>query len=124
MLTLIAEVGTVPLWLDELVLLAIKLLGAALITLVGWATAKLAKKWGIEHTEAFERRGRLAAQQALNYADRWARQQSTTPDGDAKMVKALEYALTLPCLDATGEYISQLIESQLEAEAKANGKPT
>lgn len=119
---LIAEVA-VPLWLDELVLLAIKLLGATLIALAGWAATRLATKLGIEHTATFEKRARAAAREALNYADRWARQQADKPDSNAKMMKALEYALTLPHLDLLGEHLAKLIESELEAESKANGKP-
>lgn len=124
MLTLIAEAGALPSWVDELLLLAIKVLGATVIALAGWAATKLAKKLGVEHTAAFEERARAVAREALNYADRWARQQDDKPDSQAKMTKAIEYALTLPDLHLLGNNLAKLIESELEAESKANGNPT
>ena len=120
-----AAENMLPEYVDELLSLLVKVLAAALIALVGMAVRRLAKKWGIEHTETLEELERKNAQAALHFSDRWARQQAEKPSGEAKLEKGLDRLIEIEGLSGVGDekrkVLARRVEAELEVETKKNG---
>jgi hypothetical protein len=118
---LLAETSLPP-WVDEIVVLAIKIFGAALVALAALAIRRLAKKWGVEETAGLEMLARSNTQRAIDFADRWAKQQDEKPGGKGKLEKALDRLIeieeNLGVTDIVRQGLARRIEERLEAEVK------
>lgn len=132
---LLAETSLPP-WVDEVVVLAIKIFGAALVALAALAIRKLAKKWGVEETAGLEAIARSNTQRAIDFADRWARNRDAKenmgpgtafePDnktpGSDKLEKALDRLIEieekLGVTESVRQGLARRIEEHLEAEVK------
>lgn len=116
---LLAET-TLPVWTDEIVLLLIKIFGAALIGLAALAARKLGKKWGIEETHAGEERARGLARDAIAFADRWARNRdkgnASKPEGKDKLEMALDFAIDVDKAIGITEKARMAFARKIEAE--------
>lgn len=114
--------ATLPPWVDEVVVLAIKIFGAALVALAALAIRKLAKKWGVEETAGLEALARSNTQRAIDFADRWAKQQDDKPSASNKLEKGLDRLIEieekLGVTDAVRQGLARRIEEHLEAEVK------
>ena len=129
--TLLAE-ATLTAYVDEIVLILIKLFGAALIALAALAIRKLGKKWGIESTAHAEMRGRMLAHDALNFAERWARDRDkilpgAPTDGKDKMEAALDFVIgvdeSIGASKKARATFAKMIEAELEkSEGSGDGK--
>ncbi len=110
---LLAET-TLPPYVDEIVVILIKLFGAALVALAALAVRKLGKKWGIEETEKAEDVSRMIASEAIAYADRWAKQQDTKPTGPQKLEAALNRAIEIDAKIGVTEKLSKSFANRIE----------
>lgn len=123
---LLAET-TLPPYVDEIVVILIKVFGAALVALAALAVRKLGKKWGMEETQAGEERARGLARDGIAFADRWARLRDKSgdgkPEGKDKLEKALDFAIdvdkALGITDKARMAFARKIEAELE---KSEGK--
>lgn len=129
-LILLAETSLPP-WVDELVLLAIKIFGAALVALAALAIRKLGKKWGMEETVHAEIRGRMLAQDAINFAERWARnldkETGDRAESKDKLEAALDFAIdidkSLGLTTKARMVFKRKVEAELEKlEGNGNGQ--
>lgn len=136
---LLAET-TLPPYVDEIVVILIKVFGAALVAAAALAVRKLGKKWGIEETHAGEERARGLARDGIAFADRWARNRDANQPvdpGDAfgevkktpgkdKLEMALDFAIdvdkAIGITDKARMAFARKIEAELEkSEGKENG---
>lgn len=110
-----------PVWVDELAILAIQVLGPILIALAGWAAVKLGKKFGIEETAALDKLGRDRARQALLYAERWAKKAGleTAPDGPSKAEKAIDRLIKIEGHLNVGEMLRKELSRRIHTELEA-----
>ncbi len=110
-----------PGWVDELALLAIKILGPILIMLAGWVAVKLAKKMGIEETIAIDKLARDRARQALFYAERLAKKadRAEALDGPGKLEKALDRLIVIEGHINIGEKLRDELSRRIHTELEA-----
>ena len=110
-----------PGWVDELALLAIKILGPLLIMLAGWVAVKLAKKLGVEETAALDKLAQDRARQALLYAERWAKKadHAETPGGPGKLEKALDRLIVIEGHIDVGEILRDELSRRIHTELEA-----
>lgn len=120
-----AGASNLPGWIDELLVLAIKVLTPIVLLLVSYLVMKYGKKIGLENAAGLARVATDNVQKAINYADRWAKKQdhAETPKGDKKLEKALEYLIEIEGHVKIGEKLkdslSKRIHTELEVETKA-----
>ncbi len=132
---LLAET-TLPPYVDEIVVILIKIFGAALVALAALAVRKLGRKWGIEETSAAEERARGLARDAIAFAERYARNldsvvesggafsaDTKTPSKD-KLEAALDFAIevdkTIGLSAKARAAFAKRIESELEKEGNGD----
>lgn len=119
-LILLAE--TLPPWLDEVVLIAIEIFGAAFVLFAVLAMRKLGQALGLKNTAALEEIGRENAIMAIHFSDRWARLQDDKPSKESKLEKGLDDLIATEgykgvTKDLRGK-LARRIEVELEIEAK------
>ena len=131
---LLAEM-TLPPYVDEIVVILIKLFGAALVALAALAVRKLGKKWGVEETQAGEERARGLARDAIAFADRWARNRDANQNvdsgdsfgpekktpGASKLEAALDFALNIDNTIGATEKARAVFANRIEAELEKEG---
>ena len=108
--------GEIPVWADELVQLLVLLLGGLLTVALAYAGKKLGGKWGAETASLGEMTGRSFARQAIRFAEKWAKNQDSKPDGPSKLAVALEALIEFEERAKVGETLRKKLEKRLEAE--------
>lgn len=119
LIPLLAET-TLPPYVDEIVVILIKVFGAVLVALAALAVRKLGKKWGLESTEAGERRARMLAQDGINFAERWARNRDLDRDektpGEDKIEAALDFVIEVDKAIGVSAKARAAFAKRIEAE--------
>jgi len=119
--TVVAAKSSLPSWVDELVLLAIMLLGGTVLLFVSFAVRRLGKKFGLENTKFLEDLAVDAARKGINYAERWAKKKDleSTPDGPAKLEKAIDRILEIEGRVGAGDMIRDAISKRIHTELES-----
>lgn len=123
---LLAET-TLPPYVDEIVVILIKVFGAALVGVAALAVRKLGKKWGIEETSAGEERARGLARDAIAFAERWARNRDREREDDEKTTGAskleagLDFAIDVDKAIGVTEKARAAFARKIEAELEKEG---
>ncbi len=117
---LLAET-TLPAYVDEIVVILIKVFGAALVALAALAVRKLGKKWGIEETSAAEDRARGIARDSIAFAERWAKNRDAETEGKDKLEAALDFAIDVDKAIGLSEKARATFARKIEVELEKEG---